>query len=613
MLRVRVFSLPGGELPADAARASIELSALGDFEPSNDSAEVLPADRAGAALRFPAETQAVQARLPADGVTYAGYGERRGDSAVDLLLWPERETAILASSGYPGRGGGQALGFGAASATLLMAGGNDALETDVIVGTLRLSATTGVVERGGVGSGGLAQPRAFATVTPFGEGFLVAGGQKPLQGVPEAELDLHATAEIVGAPGRLLPLQSARTHHAALALADGRTLLVGGRAKVGNVSIAQYQLEIVDPVELRASVGDAIAPRIDPIVLSLSDGRIFVGGGTLLDGSLSAPVGEWLNAEARRDSTRLDAQVPPRFERAFVATLGGGVLAVGGCEDRPPASQADAAACDVCQSGCPPLDGWDAWWIDADGGASSVSLRGISAPRPVLLPGSDGRPWLVAADGSSPEPSRLFRFNPWGARFDPVDVPSDLRLPRAGFPALALAPDSFAWVDDTEGRGELLGLRLGARSRFTRDVALVLSSDPEDPSRPAHLAPTCAVDERTTYDGALTLADPSLSVLVTDTDYADLTIRLTVVGTALPRVQLGGTTLGGDDCPWPEGSDSSEPLTVVRRGGLAQLRHGGAGSSPCPVGNGRLTVALVAGPRPSVVGRLEIVRKAKAF
>lgn len=609
MLRVRVFTLPGTALSAEASRASLELSALGDFEPSNESAEVLPADRAGAALRFPAETQAVQARLAAG---YAGYAERRGDAALDVLLWPERATARLARADYPGPGGGQALGFATSSGTLLVAGGDDARDSESLVGTLRFSASTGAATRGGVGGGGLSQPRAFATATPFGDGFVVAGGQEPVDGVPESELELYATAELVGEPGEPVPLQYTRTHHAALALADGRTLLVGGRTKVGSVSIAQYQLEIVDPEARRASIGDSIAPRIDPVAVPLSDGRIFVGGGTLLGGSLSAPVGEWLTAEARRDSTRLSAEVPPRFDRSFVATPGGGVLAVGGCEDRPASSDADAAACRVCRAGCPPLEGWDAWWVDADGAATPVSLEGISAPRPVLFPGTDGSPWLVAAEPGSPEIPRLFRFDPWGARFEPAEVPSELRLPRAGFPALSLAPDTFVWVDDDE----LLGLRLGARSRFTRDVALVLSSAPDDPQRPAHLVPTRALDERTAYDGALTLADPNLAVLVADTDYADVTVKLSVRGDALPRVQLGPTALGGDDCPWPDGEarggDADLP-TVVRRGGRAQLRFHGARSATCAVGDGRLTVALVAGERASVVEQLEIARGSTAF
>jgi hypothetical protein len=615
VLRVRVFTAPGSGLPADTSKATLELSALGDFEPGNESAEVLPAERAGASLRFPAATRAVQARLSVSGRRLAGYGERRGDAALSILLWPEQECPVLAGSGYPGPGGGQALGFSETLGALFVAGGDRPTETDAILGTLVLHTGTGQVDRGGVDAGGLQQPRAFATASAFGEGFLVAGGQKPVQGVPEAELEVHSTAEVHGTErDELLTLQNSRTHHAAVTLVDGRTLLVGGRTKVGSVSIAQYQLELVDPAERRSRIGDAIAPRIAPTALLLTDGRVFVGGGTLLDGSLSAPVGEWLTADGRRDDTKLSAEVPARFERAFVALAGGGVLAVGGCEDRPPSSEADAAACSACASGCKPLDGYDAWWIDADGSASPVQLPGIAAPRPRLLAGTDGSPWLVASDESDPGRLRLFRFNPWASRFEPAPVRSDLRLPAPGIPALSLAPDTFVWMDESSSGGELVGVRLGARSRFTRDVALVLSSEPLDPLRPAHLVPVRPLrDSGTHYDGALTLTDPGLAVLVADTDYADVTLRLGVAGEGLPRVLLGSTALGGDACPWPDGEARggvAEQPTVVRRGDRAELSYRGGRSAACRVESGRLTVALAAGERVAVVRELQITREA---
>jgi hypothetical protein len=606
-----VFTFEDSVSAAELAGATLELSALGDFEPSNESAEVLPAERAGAGLRFPAETRAVHARLATSVASYAGYAERRDDDDLNVLVWPERRNVTLAEAGYPGAGGGQALGFSSASATLLLAGGNDPLSTEAILGMLRFSTDTGRAERTGVESG-LEQPRAFATVTRFGDGFLVAGGERPVSGVPEAELQLHATAEAVGAPtARLLELHSTRTHHAALTLADGRTLLVGGRTKVSNVSIAQYELELVDPVEQRARLGDAITPRIDPALLALSDGRLFVGGGSLQDGSLSAPVGEWLSADAQRDATRLSPDVPPRFDRAFVAMPGGGVLAVGGCDDRPPSSESDRVACEVCKTGCPPLDGWDAWWIDERGGARPVLLPGISAAEPVLLAGSDGSPWLVAAERATPDVPQLYRLNPWAARFEPEELSPSVRLPGFGRPVLALAPDTFVWVDDSDGAGRLLGLRLGARSRFTHDATLVLSSDPRDPSRPAHLVPTRAPTETTSYDGALTLGDPELTVLVADTDYADVTIELRLAGQALPLVVLGDVVLGGDACPWPEGAASGagdDEATVVRRGERAELRYRGARAAACSVAPGRLTIGLRAGSAEATVRRLQITR-----
>jgi hypothetical protein len=622
-LSLRVHTLRGCELPDELRRQNLELFAQGDFEATNDAAEILPLGRAGAALKFPPATQAVVARI-ADGVSaFTGYAERAGDAGLDLLLWPARRTCVIRSAGYPGRHGGQGLGFAASSGRVLVAGGNDPLDSDALVGWAALDTATGALDAASADSAdsdALAEPRAFASITELGSQLLVSGGEKPVQGVPERDIEPYATAEIFdverGFTGEQIALHSARTHHAALTLADGRTLLVGGRTKVGRTSIAQYQLEIIDPASKRASVGDAITARIDPTALRLSDDRIFVGGGTALDGSLATPAGEWLTPAARRDATRSSLEVAPRFERAFVATAGGGVLAVGGCEDRPPASNDDAQACARCSRGCVPLEGFDAWWLDRDGVATPVTLDGISAPRPRLLPGSDGSPWLVAAETDIPDQLRLFRFNAWARRFEPAELPAGVRLPRPGMPApLALAPDAFVWLDESDDAGELLGLRLGTRGRYAQDLALVLQSEPLDPDRPRHLVPTGPLGDSAGYDGKLTLRDDGVSIQVADTDYADVTVRLKLapLTEAPPVVQLGTTALGGAACPWPTGDGRGGDLdrpTIVRRGRKAWLRFHGASGEPCAVEPGRLTLALTGGDAPSVVSELEIVRDA---
>jgi hypothetical protein len=184
-----------------------------------------------------------------------------------------------------------------------------------------------------------------------------------------------------------------------------------------------------------------------------------------------------------------------------------------------------------------------------------------------------------------------------------------LALPPPGAaPALALEPDTFVWVHEQNEASALLGLKLGQRSRYARDVALVLSSDPTDPARPQHLVPSRAVREgEASYDGALTLTDPALVVSVADTDYADLTLQLRVSGHSLPRVFLGPTELGGDDCPWPDGDGDGRP-TIVRRGTQAVLRHHGGISAVCDVDAGRLPLGVAAGPEGSVLLELEVAR-----
>lgn len=612
-------------MPPELARQSVELLALGDFEAGNESAEILPLDADGAALSFPAATRAAVARVGRTRA-FSGYGERRGESELDLLLWPEARACTVfrpdGAQGYPGRHGGQALTFAPGAGLLVAAGGNDALVSDAIVGTLTFDPSRGSVRAADTSEPGvLREPRAFATLTPFGEQLLIAGGHTPVFGVPEADLEPQGSAEVFDAGqgrvvGEPIALRSRRSHHAAVVLRDGRTLLVGGRSQAGGTSFAQYQLETVDPTTNHADVAGTIAARIAPRALLLTDGRVFVGGGVDLDGRLVEPVAEWLSSTAKPDRTQLSADVRPRFERAFIATLGGGVLAVGGCSDREPDSERDRAQCEArCSRGCPPLDeagepSYDAWWIARDGTATAVDVTGISAPRPILIAGSDGSPWLVAAAAAEPERPRLFRFDPWRARFTLADVPEDLRLPRPGYPApVQLDPDAFVWLDDDDQHGELVGLRFGTRNRYTQDVALVLAADPLDQRRPLHLAPDGPLDDHVSYTaGALELRSPAVTVHVTDTDYRDVSITLHVVGDALPVVLLGESELGGEACPWPDARFNPPGWPkIVRRGARAELLVGGRATS-CDVGAGRLSLALRAGTRPSTVTELELER-----
>jgi hypothetical protein len=625
VVQVRLHARPSCDLGA-LGRARLSLSALGDFAESSASAESLPLDGAGALLRFPSATKAVEARVEAPLGSW-GYGERRGNE-LDLLLWPEQRTCSLF------RRGGQALALAPSTGSVLAAGGGDPLVSDAIVGALTFDVNDGALESfDASGRGVLREPRAFATATPFGELLLVAGGENPLFGVPDEDIEPRSTAELFDPrQGRFvatLELQNARSRHAALTLRDGRTLLIGGRSKVGNSRLALTQLELVDPTTGRSQIGQQLAPRVLPRAVETSDGRVFVGGGTTLEGAPAEPPGEWLSAVGEPEATLERDTLPLRHNRAFVA-VANGILAVGGCEERDPRDDEEAERCaEQCGRGCPPLGepgsagegeiAYDAWWFSPDGRRSKVLLpANIAAPRPVLLPGSDGAPWLVAESALDPGSPRLLRFDPWRARFFELGSPES-RLPRAGFPEpVAVGLDTFVWLDEHEGHGELLGLRLGTRSRYTNDLALVLVADAQDAGRPAHLAPDRPLLAPERYDGRLWL-DPSSSspatVSVADTDYADVTvtIHLQGAGSAPPRVLLSGAELGGDACPWP-GSEApaggTDLAVVTRSDARARLRYRGA-ERVCESPTGRVTVAVKAGAKPSVIGRIDVVRGAE--
>lgn len=615
---------------------NVELLALGDFQATNESAEVLPLDaERGTPLPFPLATRAVEARLAAGQQRFIGYAEQLKPNRFDVLLWPERESCELfrpdGEQGYPGKGGGQALGFSLAHGLLLAAGGNDADDSNAVVGALSFDVRTGAVTSFDTSQDILLHDaRAFATITELGDKLLIAGGQEPRLGLTDEELDLHATAELFDPAsdtllGEPIALRHARTRHAAVTLQTGATLLLGGRSKVGEKSLDQVPAELIAPDTLRTKPTVLTGPRIDPQALLLSDGRVFLGGGTTALGEPTYPAGEWISS----DGLKLlgESDIPARFERAFVATAGGGVLAVGGCESREPDDEDEAEQCGLeCARGCRPLqpDGrkaFDAYWLDPEGSSREVSLESIVAGRPILLPGSDGRPWLVAEAEGEPGKPRLFRFDPWLERFDPADVPDDLRLPRPAYPRpISIDPDAFVWLDDNRKRGELVGMRLGTRNRYTQDLALVLRFDPDEPARPLHLVPDRPLVEPERYDGKLWLypreVGPPLTVAVADADYGDVSISLRVAAdSALPLLLLGSSVLGGEDCPWPDGEKSGEALEVprvVRRGTTVELSLRG-GTTTCGAPAGRLTLALQAGGEPSVIEELEIVRGATAF
>jgi hypothetical protein len=634
VLPVKVHTLPLCDLPAATANVNLMLQALGDFEATNESAEILPLDRAGAALRFPSATLAVEARVEAEP-RFWGYGERDA-KGLDVLLWPRQATCVLfrpdGSQGYPGKRGGQALAFDAGSRSVLSAGGSDSLVSDAIVGALVFNVATGSAATFDTSeSGVLRRPRAFATATSFADKLLVAGGENPLSGVGEDDSEPRSTAEVFDVQKQRftdeIELQSPRTRHAALTLPDGRTLLIGGRTKAG-ASRALGLLETVDPEANRADIGEQIAPRVDPRALVLSDGRVFIGGGTTLDGRPVSPPGELLSRHAKLEAVLDERTLPLRLGRAFAALPGGGVLAVGGCEDREPDDGEIERCTALCERGCPAHAAessahpyaYDAHWLDARGVASEVNLSGISAPRPILLAGSDGSPWLIAATAMDPETPALFRFNPWTSSFSAVSLAAPVRLPRPGYPApVVVAPDAFVWLDDDGQHGELLGLRLGTRNRFTQDTALVLQADELDSSRPLHLAPDRPVAESPIYDGTLWLdaATEPVMVAVTDTDYADITvaIHLLDVGKVVsvpPRVLLGDVELGGDACPWPDGDARDEDAlvaTVTRAGASAELRFHG-GRHACPAPDGRISLGFRAADGVSVIRRVDVRRRA---
>src|SRR5450755_2419818 len=361
-----------------APPARMELSALGDFPTSNRTGESLPVNVVDAKLSFPVATVALEASAHSDSVDqpFIGYTERAADS-LDFVLWPQGSACELfrpaSGDSFPGKLGGEALGYASSAGLVMLAGSNDATSA-AIVGALTFDARVGeshVVDP--KQRAVLSEPRAFASVSDFGGKVLVAGGENPIHDSSARASVLRDSAEIYDPDPlvrsfepSLLKLAAPRTHHAAAALDSGETVLIGGRAEDSDAS---RFVEVISPAtQVSKLVENLAVGRSDPQVLRLSDGRILVAGGTDADGH---PVGalEWRSADASSLGAPWDGSttLPPRFDRAFAALPGGAVLAVGGCEDRDPVPGED---CSVwCQRGCPPTPvrskqpSYDAFWI----------------------------------------------------------------------------------------------------------------------------------------------------------------------------------------------------------------------------------------------------------
>jgi len=642
--------------------------ALGAFREGRlDIERDIGVNDAGHALAFNPSTSGVDAVASDAGRAFIGHSERREGDLIDVLLWPERRGCPILpgnDSGYPGGSAGQALGYSASLGVALVAG-EDA--SDKRAGSaLSFDAETGeaaVVPRD---QGALHSSRAFATVTSFGDGLLVAGGTNPFAGATESA-DASGTAEVYlplgpGFDAVPIDLSFRRTHHAALTLpTTGETLLIGGVAPesaMAGPGQAIRQLEAVSPTTRSSSISGLSAltiGRVDPSALVLTNGRLFVGGGYTPSADADAApawVGqvEWFSPDATQHL--FYAELPARRYRTFAALPGGGVLSVASCRDEDLPLRADCACVDSNGAACKPEEpaqAWvDAWWLDAAGARSRVLfapgnvLASCPTPeRPILVSGSDGAPWLVSTRGDG-EAACLWRFEPWPELSAPGDdppagdldpssharfVPTALTLepaPDPRSPPLSLGPDALLWVPLDGG---LFGARLGHRGPLSRDDLPLLSRSDDSPFRPAHLAPdrdlhpldaaSSAANVRFNGDGSLTLepADPPVTLWAADTLYEDLTISLEVpfasanAALVFPALVFGGPLDSNPVvCSWPNPDDAAPPLSPVhltaeRRGASVLLSTADWAASTCEVPAGPLAIGLRAGSTTTVLAR----------
>ncbi|MEY2931001.1 MAG: hypothetical protein RL033_1750 [Pseudomonadota bacterium] len=575
---------------ADSAQVQLELIALGDFERSNDNVSILDSAAARQALSLPPGTRAVELSTLGDR-GFWGTGTLDAQQQISVLLWPREQSCALAGLAAQGDQS-WLLGMSTKPAQLLCLASVPADDAPAGV-AIDLGTARGTPLAPGRG---LATPRAFASLSSLGERMLIAGGSDPESGRPRADAELFDPATLTPEP-ELLRLAVPRTRHAAVVLPSGASLLIGGESADGD-ALGSVELVSDDASRSARSLELLGTPRIQPSALLLDSGRILVGGGFVWTASTRDPRAarqpiasvELLSVDLTDGALvpmRLD---PAALDRAFVALPGGGALAVGGCD---PIVRADP--CLPCGNG-PGCISRDVWWIEPRGGAAALPAlpESLAAAQPRLVAAAEGAPWLLAN-------GRLARFDPWQARFvtiaesgyAPVQAPLDV------------GPGSFVWLQRQGDTLELLGQHASQRGPLTQDVAplLVGSGRAVVPHRP----PTSAVPEadvtlRYGTASGLELAGAAAVASITDTDYADFTLDLTLAEGPAPLLRLSGkgaaagesASFGGLECPWPEvatadGAAGPTRLRVQRAGDAVSLLLADA-TAPGPSGPCRRTL-----------------------
>gem|GEM_PF-961339 len=586
--------------------ALLDLAALGDFPITMQTSESLSLDASGTKLGFPASTLALEAEASGDVATspFIAFSQRIADR-LDFLLWPEATTCELfrpsASDGFPGKLGGEASGYSDTTGLVMIAGSNDSTSA-AIVGALTFDTRTGethVVDPRVRAV--LSQPRAFATVTDFAGEILVAGGENPVHDPSQPASELRGTAEVYDPATQsfesdLVALAEPITRQAATTLQNGETVLLGGRDEALDASNV---VQVISPGTRKSTLlGSLSVGRDSPNALRLDDGRIFVAGGTDATGNPIAAL-EWRDTDASALGAPWDgsSSLPARYDRAFAALPGGGVLAVGGCEARAPLSNEDCTQ--WCAHGCPPNpapttnQSYDAYWVAADGSISTLDFP-LTAPQPILIPGSDGAPWLVAAavdEANQPIPGSfaLYRFDPWQNGFAAASADLDFDADLSSSHLVPTGLDAFVWLTADSSGPVLHGARLGTRSSFASDGALV-----GDSTRPAHLAPDHPPNGDVSYDGALHFSQLASGGAVTcvwvdDAEYADFSAQIVFSSESAPTLRLGSQWVSAADSPDPSSpcrlpalnavAATTSTLTLRREGAHITLSDAGASNS----------------------------------
>lgn len=496
----------------------------------------------------------------ASGQGWTGVAAVADGGDVNVLVLPERSSCPLTTPVGPGTVDGGVVP--SPGATVAAVGSGRVL----VVGVGAVPGQTpqtyvARLDTGEVDPVSPSDPRTYASVTPFGDGALVAGGMS-IDGFVRDTLEVYSPASGFDQPtGK--KLDEPRMQHGAVVLAGGQTLLVGGVGQDGKTVLGS--LETVDS-QLDANeggLGRLATPRRNPTVLRLASGEILVAGG--FDGA-GQPVQtlEWFAPDGtpRHKQTVTLAQ---GSKRAFIALEGGGALAVVTPPDGTPECPPGPPPCSDTSCGC----FQNVWVIDATGAPEPAAFIASELPDPVLFGGAGGAPVLWTG-------ARWLQWQPWLGAFGPLSV-LDAAPANVGSARCTPDPGLALWLDDTTGALTLM--RFDTRNAYSPLGAPLLVQGPDDTSPDGLGAVRWSAGE-----GGLVLSSGG-AAFVTDRTYADVAIDLGVPTGEPALVELRDPTgrtfdvgVAALECPTPA---ASSHVHVERRGQAVTWSVDGGAASPC--------------------------------
>jgi hypothetical protein len=448
-----------------ASPNSIQLRALGDFPSQSAPLQEGSSDFDG----FPLDTRELEVRAGDATQRAAGrYLLTHAGSAQPVWVLPAARSCPLGDQ-YARALDGAAVAALPTGGLLISGGVDDA-------GQVRSEASTlapGELLVQPVASGMLLR-RAYASATSVGSWVVIAGGAGDLRGG-----GAHYTYEVFDsasgnfAGGRSGQLQTGpRMQHAALALPDGRVLLVGGRAEPGGPPLASAEIFDAASGEHAAISGnDGLSDaRVAPVLLRLDSGSVIALGGSDAEGATLGSVERF--ELATPSFTPLPIALPQHSE-LVAAALPGARVAWLGC---------DTGAAAGCELGLLLEQAGEFVREDVALDFSELAPRGLSDLRLVAL--ESGRLLLTASDRSDAATHRrafVIDLNvPALTQLEASRVPSQLLVLRTGqvaeLDALGASLREYESLSDYESpqgnlvTDELALLALDAPSHWSHDA-----------------------------------------------------------------------------------------------------------------------------------------------